>query len=251
MSNPEVELTLEDCVAEVLGILTGQDLTYAPELDRFRAITRQLNRALRANALENEWSYYSSVLPLGSTSEGINEFQVANTQRVRIINDDAVRLVDPETERPIIWAYMLPRDSLHKYAWRQGLWSSVVRRTIYFSRPLRQQEAGLEVHVPVMREPRIFRLPDQGKEVAEAVLRQPLDFEFPDVIVARAAYLYAQADPVMQPRAQTLEAEYKNMMYQLIERDTAHTDSAYVNEFIVPIESSLRPEHPAHLHPHA
>lgn len=251
MSNPEVELTLDDCVADVLGLLTGLDLEYAPELDRYRAITRQLNRALKANALEHDWSYYSSVLDIGSTNEGINEFQVANTQRVRIVDDDAVRLVDPESERPVIWAYMLPRDSLHKYAWRQGLWSSILRRTIHFSRPLREQEVGLTVQVPVMREPRIFRLPEKGEDVPEAVQTQRIDFDFPDVIVARAAYFYAQADPVMQPRAQTLENEYKGMMYQLIERDTKHTDSAYINEFVVPVESSLRNDTPWHLNPHA
>jgi len=39
MSN-EVRLTLDEAVAEVLGLLTGLDLTYEPELDRYRAITR-------------------------------------------------------------------------------------------------------------------------------------------------------------------------------------------------------------------
>ena len=74
MSNPEVQQTLDEAVAEVLGLLTGLDLSYAPELDRYRAITRQLNRALRTNALEQEWSYYSFTLSLGQASEGEREW---------------------------------------------------------------------------------------------------------------------------------------------------------------------------------
>lgn len=54
MQNAEVQMTLDEAVAEVLGQLTGLDLEYDPRLDRYRAITRQLNRATRANALEHE-----------------------------------------------------------------------------------------------------------------------------------------------------------------------------------------------------
>jgi hypothetical protein len=71
-------------------------------------------------------------------------------------------------------------------------------------------------------------------------------------VIARAAYLYAQTDPVMQPRVPTLEDVYKNFQYQVIERDTTNTDMPYLNEFIVPVESELRSEnYNAHRHPHA
>lgn len=251
MSNPEVERTLDDCVAEVLGILTGLDLTYDPSLDRYRAITRQLNRALKANALENEWSYYSATMSLGTSSEGMRELILPTSTRARVRNDDAVRFINDEGHT-LVWAYFLPPDALHKYSNRLGLWCSVTRRQVLFSRFLKAQEAGLDVQLPVMREPTIFRLPEQGQTVPDAVRNQMLDFDYPDLIIARAAYFYAQSDPVMQPRAQTLEQEYKNMMYQLIERDTSHTDSPYVNNFVIPVESGLRPAYPwSHLHPHA
>lgn len=251
MSNSEVQLTLDNCVEEVLGLLTGMDLTYEPTSDRYRAITRQLNRALKANALENEWTYYSAVMSVGTASEGTREIILPTSARARVRNDDAVRLVDDEGKGHV-WAYFLPPDALHKYSARQGLWCSITRRSLMFSRPFGAREAGLDVQVPIMREPRIFRLPETGKDVPDAIRDQLIDFDFPDVIVARAAYFYAQTDPVMQPRAQTLEMEYKNMMYQLIERDTAHTDSPYVNEFILPVEAELRPVYPwDHLHPHA
>ena len=55
----------------------------------------------------------------------------------------------------------------------------------------------------------------------------------------RAAYLYAQTDPLMQPRVQTLEANYKDRMYSLKERDERATDASYVNDFSMGIESSL------------
>ena len=237
--NPEVELTLDDAVGEVLGLLTGLDLTYAPELDRYRAITRQLNRALRSNALENEWSYYSAVLSVGTVNEGEREMALPTSQRPRIINDDAVRLVDADGH-VVRWAYFLPRDALHKYGHRDGLWCAVTRKSLQFSRPFTEEEAGLEVQLPVMREPKQFRLPEPGRAVPRAVRKQALDFPYPDVIVARAAFYYAQTDPVMQPRVPTLEEGYKDLMYQLIERDTSHTDTPYSNTFSLPISSGLR-----------
>lgn len=248
--NVEVQLTLDDSVAEVLGLLTGLDLSYNPELDRYRAITRQLNRALRATALDHEWSYYSSTLPLGNASEGSNEMLLPVNSRPRIINDDAVRLVDDD-DRPLVWAYYLPRDALHKYANRQGLWCAVTRRSLVFSRPFNLTEDGLHVVISVMREPRLFRLPDKGKEVSRTIRNQVVDFPYPDLVVARAAFFYAQTDPVMQPRVPTLEDEYKNLLYQLIERDVAITDTPYQNEFILPIQSGLVPESFQHLHPHS
>lgn len=106
--NPELTFTLDDAVGEVLGLLTGLDLSYDPELDRYRAITKQLNRALRSNALEQEWSYYSSVLSLGMVSTGDRELLLPTAQRPRIINDDAVRLVDDQLRCTICAASAAP-----------------------------------------------------------------------------------------------------------------------------------------------
>jgi hypothetical protein len=250
--NPETQMTLDEAVGEVLGLLTGLELTYAPELDRYRAITRQLNRALRANALDNEWSYYASVYSLGSIPAGGWSLAIPPDMRVRINDDDAVRFVNDEGI-PVLWAYILPRDSLHKYAGRRGLWCSVLHGEIRFSRPISAIESGMDVQVPVMREPTKFRLPPIGEEVEDSIREQLVDFIWPDLIIGRAAYFYAQTDPVMQPRVQTLEQDYKNLMYQLIERDTEFTDSPYLNEFIVPVESSdLRGSGGmSHLHPHS
>lgn len=256
--NSEVLLTLDDAVAEVLGLLTGLDLTYAPELDRYRAVTRQLNRALRANALEQDWSYYASTEMVGDVRAGEKDIALRSSVRPRIVNDDAVRLVD-SNGKPVVWAYFLPRDAIHKYQSYRGLWCAVTRSTLTFSRPFNSAEAGLEIHVPVMREPIMFRLPEPPEDpdasatpVPAHIRDQAVDFAYPDVVVLRAAYYYAQADPVMQPRAQTLEAQYKDLMYQLIERDDLNTDSPYLNEFIVPVENGLRTSgpgpHPAHPH---
>jgi hypothetical protein len=236
--NPELEMTLDDAVGEVLGLLTGLDLTYAPELDRYRAITRQLNRALRNNALEQEWSYYASQLSLGTISEGNQEMLLPTQQRPRIINDDAVRLVN-EDGQTVLWAYYLPRDSLHKYEHRKGLWVAVTRKNLVFSRPILESESGLEVVLSVMREPKMFRLPEQGKTVPSSVRKQQLDFPYPDAITTRAAFYYAQTDPVMQPRVPTLEEGYKDVMYQLVERDISNTDTPYQNTFTLPIQSGL------------
>lgn len=250
--NPEVTLTLEQAVDEVLGLLTGLDLTYDPSLDRFRAITRQLNRALRSNALEREWSWYASTESVGTAVAGDMELTLRASVRPRIINDDAVRLVN-EHGRPVVWAYFLPRDALHKYQGKRGLWCSVTRNTITFSRPLYEGEEGLEIQVPVMREPLMFRLPETlGEEVPEEILQQQIDFAYPDVITLRAAFYYAQTDPVMQPRVQTLEAQYKDLMYQIIERDDRNTDSPYSNEFFVPVQNTIHHgPGPVHWHPHA
>lgn len=246
--NPELSLTLEECVDEVLGLLTGLDLTYAPELDRFRSITRQINRALRSNALEKEWSYYSDVREVGVAAEGEREVRIPHSLRPRIVNDDAVRLV--KDGKPIVWVYFLPRDAIHKYQGQKGLWCSIVRQTLTFSRPFTDAEDGLGIEVPVMREPRMFRLPDDGTPPDESVLTQQLDFCYPDLITLRAAYYYAQTDPVMQPRVQTLEAQMKDLMYQVIERDDRMTDSPYMNGWLVPLEGSQLREYP-HGHAHA
>ena len=52
--NANVDLTLDEAVGEVLGLLTGMELAYDPQFDRYRTVTRFLNRALRQNALEHE-----------------------------------------------------------------------------------------------------------------------------------------------------------------------------------------------------
>jgi hypothetical protein len=238
--NPETQLTLDDAVDEVLGMLTGLDLNYMPTSDRYRTITRQLNRALRQNALEHEWSYYSSTLALGYAVEGQQIYTFPSDRRPRIMDDDAIRLVD-DLGVPRQWAYFLPRDALHKYYNRtDGLWCSVTRNAVSFSRPFFPGETGLEVILPVMREPLKFRLPEEASEdVDPDILTQLVDFSYPDIITARAAWLYAQTDPVMQPRVQTLEAQYKDIMYQAISRDKANTDTPYYNEFFVPVQNDI------------
>lgn len=255
--NADLQMTLDEAVAEVLGLLTGLDLQYAPELDRYQAITRTLNRALRACALEHEWSWYASTESVGSAEPGMQTVTLRPSVRPRMVNDDAVRLVD-EHGQARVWAYFLPRDAIHKYGNRRGLWCAVTRDTLTFSRPFHHGEHGLDIRVPVMREPVMFRLPQQPEdpdeplvEVPQSIREQPIDFAYPDLVIARAAYFYAQTDPVMQPRVQTLEMEYKDLMYQLIERDDRNTDSPYLNEFFVPVESSLEGNAMYHGHPHS
>ena len=92
----------------------------------------------------------------------------------------------------------------------------------------------------------MFRLPEQPEDpnlplvpVPAATRNQLLDFDYPDVVIARAAFFYAQTDPVMQPRAQTLEAGYKDVMYQLMERDKQVTDTPVINEWMLPVQAGL------------
>ena len=264
--NSEVTMTLKEAVLEVLQILTGQTLRYDPDKDRFRAITLALNRAMRSNALEANWSYYSTVVRIDLTGrEGHQRFPIVTDFRFRIIGDDAVRILhhlEQDTsddsdhdsyddsdhdsdhyhshEVPVAWAYFLPRDALHKYRNRSGLWCSVTRNVLTLNRPLPHGLEGKTMEIPVMREPNLFRLPsDPTMEADPSVVSQELDFDFPDVVTGRAAWLYAQTDPLMQPRVQTLEEQYKNLMYQLIERDTAFTDTPYQNEILVPVQGDI------------
>lgn len=247
MVNPDVGITLDEAVAEVLGTLDGIDLQLVPERDRYQSITRAINRAVRSVALEKEWSYFSSIENVGTVQSNTKELAMRQSVRPRIINDDAVRLVHPDTKEVVAWAYFLPRDALSKYANRTGLWVSHVRNDLFFSRRIMSNEHGLEVHIPVMREPILFRLPLQPEDpnlplvtVSDAIRNQFVDFDYPDLVIAKAAYFYAQTDPVMQPRVQTLEANYKQLMYQLIERDERHTDAPYQNEWNLGIQSSIR-----------
>lgn len=258
-TNPEVRMTLDECVDEVLGMLSGLDLSYSSEFDRYRAVARQINRALRANALEREWAYYHSREHLGQAQAGVQEVSMRATVRPRIIGDDSVVLADPTTGEPRVWAAFLPRDAIEKYPARRGLWCSIVRQSLRFSRPFVGPEDGLSILVPVMREPKMFRLPRHPETAEEAVEPVPdevrdqlLDFDYPDLVLARAAYYVAQSDPVMQPRAQTLEAQYKDLFYALNERDDRHTDSPYMNEWLLPIQSSLNStSYQDYHHPHA
>lgn len=244
--NSQLTLTLDEAVVEVLGLLTGLDLTYDPTYDRYRAVTRMLNRALRANALEHEWSYYADTVEVATAVEGDTRVTMPADLRPRIQRDDAVRLVDADGVVRT-WAYFLPREAIHKYGDRLGLWVAYRGDELLFSRPFFSGEAGLSVQCPVMREPTVFELPpppetadDPIDEVPAEVRTQAIDFFYPDLIVARAAYMYSLTDPVMQPRAQTLEANFKDLMYQVIERDDRNTDSPYENDFTVPVRSGLR-----------
>jgi hypothetical protein len=246
MSNPDVALTLDEAVQEVLSLLTGLDVNYDPEYDRYRSVARAINRALRAHALEHEWSYYSSTETVGVAQPGVRDIALRNSIRLRKVGDDSVRFVD-EHGNVVEWAYLLPRDALHKYNGRYaGLWASVTNNRLTFSRPLGAGLAGLEIQVPVMREPRMFRIPPVPTDPEAPIVplsdeerEQELDYDYPDVVILRAAYMYAQTGPVMQPRVQTLEAQWKDLMYQLIERDDAHTDSPFMNDFFVPITNSI------------
>ena len=103
MTNPNVTMTLEEAVEEVLTVLTGQDLRYDPDMDRYRVVTKFLNRALRANALEAEWSYYSDLEDVGVVHAGDEQIAIRSTVRVRGIGDDAVRLID-QHGRTVVWA---------------------------------------------------------------------------------------------------------------------------------------------------
>lgn len=259
-SNEEVQLTLDDAVAEVLGQLTGLDLEYDPNHDRYRAITRQLNKALRLNALEKEWSYYSTVQSIGTASSGMRSVFLPSSIRPRQIGDDAVRLVTQldDHEHIVRWAYFMPRDSLSKHEYRSGLWCSIVRQELQFSRPLWDSEDGLDIQLPVMREPIMFRLPEIPEDPEEPtpvvpteVREQLVDFVYPDLITMRAAALYAATDPVQQPRVQTLEAMHTDLRYQIQEREDRNTDSPFMNEWFVPIQSDLNGTGGWHGHPHA
>lgn len=247
MSTPAVQISLDEAVEEVLAILTGLGLAYDPAYDRYRVIAKAINRALRYNALEHEWSWYNGTVSVGTAVAGQTAYTLDAGQRPRITGDDAVRLVEDDIVRQ--WAYFLPRDALHKYGHRTGLRVAHVRDQLLFSREFVEGEIGLDIQCPVMREPTMFDIPAQPEDpddplvdIDPAVRTQLVDFDYPDVIVARAAYLYAQTDPVMQPRAQTLEAAYKDLMYQVIERDTNYTDSPYENEFLVPVQNGIYPE---------
>lgn len=258
--NPELVMTLEEAVAEVLGQLTGTELTYRPEMERFRSVARALNKAVRLNALEKEWSFYAGEHIVGTAVAGERVLHMSSVVRPRMVGDDAARLVlvDDDHEHTVRWAYYLPRDALHKYEYRAGLWCSVVRNQLHFSRPIHSSEDDLEVRIVGMREPVMIRLPGQPTNdvdplvpVPAETLAQEIDFPYPDIVTMRAAFLLAQPDPVMQPRVMTLEAQYKDLMYQAIERDDRNTDSPFLNEWAIPVQATLTGGSAFHGHPHA
>lgn len=255
--NPELQMTLDEAVEEVLNILTGLDLEYDPDLDRYQSITRMLNRALRLNALEKEWSWYASHVSVGPAVEGESQVYLPSSLRPRLINNDAVILVD-ESGHAVRWAFFLPRDAILTQPHRGGLRAAITRNLITFNRAFTVAEAGLDIQLPVMREPEMFRLPAQPEDpndplvpVPDSTRNQLVDFSYPDVVVLRAAMLYAQTDPVMQPRVPTLEAQYKDLMYQAIERDDRNTDHADMNPFFVPVSNGIHTGIGSHFHPHA
>lgn len=302
-----LRVTLDGAVGEVLNHLTGLDLHYVAELDRYRSVTRFLNRSLRLTATERDWSHYASIEELGTVHRGQTSLYLRPGRRPRLITDDSVRLVDADG-RIHTWAFWLPRESLHKYQNRAGLWVASIRNEVQFSRPISQSEEGLRAMAPVMREPVEFKIPEtlesvediqnppddlpsgadlvqlrnfhnpdiveewvfvpglppyqhedpegalkQLKLTPHQIRNQVLDFPFPDLVILRAAAMYAASDPVMQPRVQSLEAAAKDLFYSLSERDTNHTDEPYRNDWAVPIQSSLNggmfPS--THNHPHS
>ncbi len=257
--NDNVSLSLEEAVAEILGLTTGLDLEYVSDMDRYRAIVRQINRALRGNALEREWSYYSSVQNVGVVTPQLRQLSFRSSLRPRVIGDDSIQFRNSRGDT-VHWAYILPREAIHKYANREGIWAAVTGRRIEFSKNLPDDMLGLEIWAPVMREPVMFEIPKQGNDPDEHAPEFPietrealLDFDFPDVVVLRAAFQYAQTDPLLQPRVQIIESQYKNLMYQLIERDERSTESPYLNDFVVPMRGYLNAPTSVfhHGHPHS
>ena len=249
--NQDVAYTLDEAVDELLRNLHGLGVQYEPTADRYHVIAHVLNRALRAVALDNEWSWYFEDAELGVVQQGDRTVEMTSRQRLRIVQDDAIRL-ETDAGLPVRWIYLLPRDALHKYASVPGLWASATRSTIKFSRPIRQDEAGLRVMAPIMREPKMFDVPDPGQEVGPSVRNQQLDFDYPDLVIMKAMYMYAQTDPVIQPRVPTLEENYNTLKYALIERDTQFTDSPYRNDWILNISNAPgRRETYSPMYPHA
>ncbi len=109
MANTDVQITLEQAVAEVLTLLTGVDLTFNPAEDTFHVVARCLNRAMRSVALEHEWSYYSATENVGTAQVGVQDVEISSRLRPRIIGDDAVRLQTSEG-KVVRWAYILPSN---------------------------------------------------------------------------------------------------------------------------------------------
>ena len=250
--NQDLNYTLDEAVREILLNLTGLGLQYNAASDRYHVLAHTLNRALRAVARENEWSYYFEDSDLGLAVAGERTMELTTRQRLRIEGDDALRLETADGQ-PVQWIAILPRDALFKYSNRRGLWVSPTRTTLYFSRPFTEAEDGLYVRGPIMREPRMLQLPEPGAEISPSIRSQPLDFDNPDLVIAKAMVMYAQTDPIMQPRVPTLEESYTDIKYALIARDSQFTDTPYRNEWSLGIKSELGGQAGllSHVHPHA
>ena len=82
-------------------------------------------------------------------------FTITTDYRFRVISDDAVRVVNSDG-LPVAWAYFLPRDALHKYRNRGGLWCSFTRNVLTLSRPLSAVAGTLDGIGPAIR----LRWPD-------------------------------------------------------------------------------------------
>lgn len=244
-NNPELAVNLDEAVAEVLNKLTGMMVRYRSEEDRYGVVATQINAALRLVATEADWSCYASKEEVGIVQAGDRIVPLRAGIRPRIMIDDSVSLCR-EDDYPVVWAAFLPREAINKVPDRTQLWVAHTQSTLEFSRPFRSGEAGLRIMVPVMREPVMFRIPprpldpnDPVPPVPLAVREQNLDFAWPDLVLAKAAYLYAQTNPTMQPRVQTLEAQYTDLMYALKERDSRNTDAPFMNPYFVPVENDI------------
>ena len=243
--NPDLTFTLDEAIAEILTMLTGLTLSYEPEADRYYTLTNTINRAMRAVALDADWSCYSSTEDVGTVHAGDRIVELRPTVRPRILIDDSVRLCTIDGY-PMVWAHFLPRETIHKVPNRAQLWVAHNKSSLEFSRPFHAGEEGLIIKVPVMREPVMFRLPYRGEdpnvpvpEVPDDVRQQLVDHVWPDLVIAKAAYFYAQTQPMMQPRVQTLEANYNDLMYSLKDRDSKHTDAPFMNPYTVPVENDI------------
>lgn len=243
-----VTMSLRDAVNEVHNVLTGLDLSYDERYDIFHATVRQINRSLRKVALEDEWAWYTEDVDAGTSTEGQTTVELDSAYRPRVQQDDAVRLVNADG-LPVKWAYYLPRDSLNKTTYRPELRVAFTRNQITFNRPLLKAEAGLQIVVPAMREPRQTRIPDSGIRLTDADLNRALDCEYPDLIVSHAAWQISMSNPVYQPRAQTLEGEFSDLKYALTERNTNHSDSPMRNSFVPSYGDPYL--NPTHAHPHS
>lgn len=245
-------LTLSETVDEVVNTLYGLSTRFEPDTDSWHGMALTLRRALKVVATERDWIYYHDTVQVGTVEPDCSVIVVPSRYRVRKTGDDAIRLLDSRG-RPVVWAYIIPDDALHKYRALSGLWCSVVRQEIRFSRPFYKAEKGLRVIAPVMREPYLWPKLVSGQALPQDEMDRDIDFHRADMVVMKAAYLYAQTDPLLQPRVPQLEQDYRAVFYQVQEQDTNVTMGAMVNDFQLPIEGDYRfvSGHGYGLHPHS
>ena len=89
----EVEMNLDQAVAEVSALLNGIELTLDHNQERYRVIARFINHALRDVALEVEWSYYSDYENVGISHEHIRLVHLRHSLSTRFMKDFAFRMV--------------------------------------------------------------------------------------------------------------------------------------------------------------